>query len=69
MAVRVDSEMPQIQAVKTDALHPPEGTIPDIDVVCRIGTEEVPVLSVPTLGKDPSQGSELCRAGENGLGS
>lgn len=63
VAVRVDGEMPQIQAVKTDALHPPEGMISDIDAVCRIGTEEVPVLSVATLGK----GSERCRACENSL--
>jgi chemotaxis signal transduction protein len=65
VAVRIDGEMPQIHAVKADALRPPEGAAPDIDSVCRIGAEEVSVLSVTTLGKDLPEGSEFCRAGEN----
>jgi chemotaxis signal transduction protein len=65
VAVRIDGEMPQIQAVKADALYPPDGTVLDIDAVCRIGAEDVPVLSVATLGMDLPESTELCRAADN----
>jgi chemotaxis signal transduction protein len=67
VAVRVDGEMPQIQAVRADELRSPEGLAPDMDAVCRIGTEDIPVLSVMTLGKDLPKRPELCRAAETGL--
>jgi chemotaxis signal transduction protein len=67
VVVRVDGEMPQIQAVRADTLRPPEKSAPDFDAVCRIGTEEVSVLSVMTLGKDLPERPELCRAAESSL--
>lgn len=75
MAVRIDADLPTLQTIEETAIRKPAGADPDLVGVCVIGTGEVPIYSLATLGAAiRSTGSEprdrariIGRIGSNNL--
>lgn len=51
MAVQIDADIPTLQTIEETAIRKPAGADPDLAGVCVIGTGEVPIYSLATLGR------------------
>ena len=51
MAVCIDGDVPLMQTVEASAVHPVSGEAPDVLGRCAIGTEEMLIYSLATLGQ------------------
>ncbi|MBI4401866.1 MAG: chemotaxis protein CheW [Nitrospirae bacterium] len=51
MAVRIDADIPTLHTIEETAIRTPASADPDLVGVCVIGTGEVPIYSLATLGR------------------
>lgn len=54
MAICIDADIPTLQSVDPSSVRRTPGHDPDVTGTCVIGGEEVPILSLKTLGLHPT---------------